>query len=104
MTADYHGNKHAVHKTIKKAEASSADSIIVVGDITHSGSIKDAKSLLSVFWKQPCQFYLFQGVILEAWQMRKRKTYDPFMRNAIRLRAFASWVLEAHHLAHLRTI
>lgn len=65
LTADYHGNKHAVHKTIKKAEASSADSIIVVGDITHFGFIKDAKNLLSVFWKQPLTVLFVQAIAIQ---------------------------------------
>ncbi len=61
VAADYHGNISAVHSTIRKAEASSADAIIVAGDITHFGSIKDALNLLSVFRKQPLSVLVVPG-------------------------------------------
>ncbi len=51
----------AVRKTMSKAEESSADVIIVAGDITHFGSIKDGLSLLSVFRKQPLQVLFVPG-------------------------------------------
>ena len=61
VTADYHGNISAVHRTISKAEASSADVIIVAGDITNFGSTRDALDLLSVFRKQPLPVLFVPG-------------------------------------------
>jgi Icc-related predicted phosphoesterase len=61
VAADYHGNMSAIHSTISKAEASSADVIIIAGDITHFGSIQDAMNLLSVFRKQPLSVLFVPG-------------------------------------------
>ena len=48
-TADFHGDDEAFRKTVQKAIGSEVDVVLVCGDITHFGSIKEAKELLSNF-------------------------------------------------------
>lgn len=47
MTSDFHGNVEAARKAALKAQDVGAAAIVVCGDITHFGSLKDAKDVLS---------------------------------------------------------
>ncbi len=44
--SDFHGSMEASRKTASKAEKTHADVIVVSGDITHFGSVQDARELL----------------------------------------------------------
>ena len=46
-TADFHGSAEAFQKTALKAKQSHANVVVVCGDITHFGSLRQAKELLS---------------------------------------------------------
>jgi len=46
-TADFHGNLEASKRSALKAKNMSADVVVVCGDITNFGSIKDAEKVLS---------------------------------------------------------
>jgi len=45
-TADYHGNAEAIRKTATKARSIQVDVVVVCGDITHFGSVRQARELL----------------------------------------------------------
>lgn len=47
-TADFHGNAEAFRKTALKAKQSHANVVVVCGDVTHFGSLQQAKKLLSL--------------------------------------------------------
>jgi Icc-related predicted phosphoesterase len=47
VTSDFHGSVEAAHKTVTKARSIEAATIVVCGDITHFGSVKDAEAVLS---------------------------------------------------------
>lgn len=47
VISDFHGNIEAAHKAAEKAKRTQADVIIVCGDITHFGSVKDAEKTLA---------------------------------------------------------
>jgi len=44
--SDFHGSVDAAHKTINKVKAVDADVIVICGDITHFGSVKDAQRII----------------------------------------------------------
>lgn len=46
-TTDFHGNIEAIRKTAQKARLLDADVIIACGDITHFGTLKTARQLLT---------------------------------------------------------
>ncbi len=46
-TTDFHGSLEASEKTAEKARNISADVLIVCGDITHFGSVKDAEKIMA---------------------------------------------------------
>lgn len=48
MTTDYHGNAEAFRKTVFKARENHVNVVVVCGDITHFGSLQQAKELLSL--------------------------------------------------------
>jgi len=45
-TSDFHGSQEASQKAANKAKSIQADVIVVCGDITHFGSVKDAQKVL----------------------------------------------------------
>jgi len=47
VTSDFHGSTEAARKAALKAKDVGAAAIVVCGDITHFGSLKDAKGVLS---------------------------------------------------------
>jgi Icc-related predicted phosphoesterase len=47
VTSDFHGKTEAVHKTALKAKAIEADVIVVCGDVTQFGSVKDAQRVFA---------------------------------------------------------
>jgi len=47
VISDFHGSIEAAHRTAAKAERTQADVIVVCGDITHFGSVKDAEKMLA---------------------------------------------------------
>lgn len=47
--ADFHGDSEAFRKTVRKTKESEVDIVLICGDITHFGSIKEAKDLLNNF-------------------------------------------------------
>jgi len=47
VISDFHGNIEAAHRTTEKAKRTQADVIVVCGDITHFGSVKDAEKTLA---------------------------------------------------------
>jgi Icc-related predicted phosphoesterase len=47
VISDFHGNVEAAHRTAAKAEGMQIDAIVVCGDITHFGSVKDAEKILA---------------------------------------------------------
>jgi Icc-related predicted phosphoesterase len=47
-TADFHGNRLAFERVAAKAEHCEVELMIVCGDITHFGSLEQAKDLLSI--------------------------------------------------------
>jgi len=47
VASDFHGNAKAFHEAASKVEGSNADIIVLCGDITHFGSVQEAKTLLS---------------------------------------------------------
>jgi hypothetical protein len=47
VVSDFHGSVEAAHKTAAKTKETQADAIVVCGDITHFGSIEDAKKILA---------------------------------------------------------
>jgi len=57
-TGDYHGNAEAIRKTASKARSIQADVIVVCGDITHFGSVRQARELLLVL-RDPEHLVLF---------------------------------------------
>lgn len=46
--ADFHGHEEALRNFRLKAEEAKADILVICGDITHFGSIRQAKALLSL--------------------------------------------------------
>ncbi len=48
VTTDFHGNAKAFYKTALKAKQREIDIVIVCGDVTHFGSLHEAKNLLSL--------------------------------------------------------
>jgi len=52
VTSDFHGRSDAIEKTILKARITYSNLIIICGDITHFGSIKDAYAMLSDLSRQ----------------------------------------------------
>jgi Icc-related predicted phosphoesterase len=47
VTSDFHGKTEAAHKTVAKAKATEADAVVVCGDITQFGSVKDAQRVFA---------------------------------------------------------
>jgi Icc-related predicted phosphoesterase len=47
VISDFHGSIEAAHRTAAKAKRTQADVIVVCGDITHFGSVKDAEKMLA---------------------------------------------------------
>jgi len=47
VTADFHGSIKASHRASTKAKHLEVDAIIVCGDVTHFGSLKDAETILT---------------------------------------------------------
>ena len=47
VISDFHGSIEAAHKAAEKAKRTQADIIVVCGDITHFGSVKDAEKTLA---------------------------------------------------------
>ena len=47
VTSDHHGSPESFHKTFVKAKKEQPDTLAICGDITHFGSLKEAKELMS---------------------------------------------------------
>jgi len=47
VISDFHGSVEAAHRTAAKAQRTQTDAIVVCGDITHFGSVKDAEKILA---------------------------------------------------------
>ncbi len=47
VVSDFHGSIEAAHKTAAKTKETQADVIVVCGDVTHFGSVKDAERILA---------------------------------------------------------
>jgi len=47
VISDFHGSIEAAHRTAAKAKRTQADAIVVCGDVTHFGSVKDAGKILA---------------------------------------------------------
>lgn len=60
-TTDFHGNAEAFRKTALKARQSRADLVVVCGDITHFGSLQQAKELLSPLFTAQCLVLFVPG-------------------------------------------
>lgn len=60
-TTDFHGDVEAFRKTVLKATESSADVIVVCGDLTHFGSVEQGRELLSVLGGAPCEVLFVPG-------------------------------------------
>jgi Icc-related predicted phosphoesterase len=48
VAADMHGKRQAYEKTFQKTKEAQADAIIICGDLTHFGSVQQARELLSI--------------------------------------------------------
>jgi len=51
ITSDFHSNIKAFQKVISRVEETHSDIVIICGDITHFGTLQEAKELLSLFGK-----------------------------------------------------
>lgn len=60
-TTDFHGSAEAFRKTVLKATQSCIDVVVVCGDVTHFGSLKEAKGLLSILSGAPCLVLFVPG-------------------------------------------
>jgi hypothetical protein len=60
-TTDFHGSAEAFRKTVLKATQSRVDIIVVCGDVTHFGSLEEAKKLLSILSDAPCPVLFVPG-------------------------------------------
>jgi len=47
VTSDFHGSLEASHRAASKAQIVEADIVVVCGDVTHFGSVKDAQKILA---------------------------------------------------------
>ena len=47
VISDFHGSVEAAHRAAAKAKRMQIDAIVVCGDITHFGSVKDAEKILA---------------------------------------------------------
>lgn len=59
--SDFHGDAEAFRRFACKAEDTKADALIICGDITHFGSIEEAKSLLSLLNGLQLPFFFVPG-------------------------------------------
>jgi Icc-related predicted phosphoesterase len=60
-TTDFHGNAEAFRKTALKARQNRADVVVVCGDVTHFGSLQQAKELLSFLHATQCPVLYVPG-------------------------------------------
>lgn len=61
MVSDFHGNMEASRQAASKSEQVHADVVVVPGDITHFGSVQDAKELLSPLVKLRLPVFFVPG-------------------------------------------
>ena len=61
VTSDFHGSITAFHKAASKAEEEQVDLIIVCGDITHFGTVRAARSLLSLLMEPRLPVFFVPG-------------------------------------------
>ena len=47
VISDFHGSVEAAYRAAAKAQIAQADAVVVCGDITHFGSVKDAEKILA---------------------------------------------------------
>jgi len=61
VTSDFHGSTEASRKTALKAKNIEADVVIICGDITHFGSVKDAQKIMQPLMSLRLPLYYVPG-------------------------------------------